>query len=87
MLRGSDAHERDNHTDRENAMAGEITVTFKAGRRSITLHSVRQDEYSVAVRLPEKMAPGPWRIDVHRKATNEAHQLPMTMVVQEGPAD
>ena len=68
-----------------NATAGEITVTFKAGRRSITLHSVRQDEYNVAVRLPEKIAPGPWRIDVHRKATNETYQLPMTMVVHERP--
>ena len=68
-----------------NATAGEIAVTFRAGRRSIRLHSVRQDEYNVAVRLPEKMAPGPWRIDVQRKATNEAYQLPMTIVVHERP--
>ena len=68
-----------------DATAGEIAVTFRAGRQSIGLQSLRQDEYNVVVRLPEKMARGPWRIDVQRKGTNEAYRLTMTVVVHERP--
>jgi hypothetical protein len=70
----------------ENATAGEIVVTLRARRRSIQVRSVRQDEYNVAVRLPEKLAPGPWDVEVQNKATNARYQLPMTMVVHERPS-
>jgi hypothetical protein len=69
----------------ENPTTGEIVVTLRARRRSIHLRSARQDEYNVAVRLPETLAPGPWDIEVQNKATNERYRLPMTMVVHERP--
>ena len=67
------------------AAAGGVMVTFRGRRGSIRKRAVPQDEYSVAVRLPEKMARGPWRIDVQRKATGQTYQLPITMVVHKRP--
>ena len=42
-----------------NPTAGEIAVTFRAGRRSLRLPAVRQDEYNVAVRFPRD---GAWSL-------------------------
>ena len=68
-----------------NAADGNILVTFRRRRGSIQTRSVPQDQYNVAVRLPEKMAPGRWTIDVERKATGEKVQLPITMIVHKRP--
>ena len=68
-----------------NAADGDILVTFRRRRGSIQRRSAPQDQYNVAVRLPEKMVPGPWSIDVERKATGENNQLPITMIVHKRP--
>ena len=68
-----------------NAADGDILVTFRRRRESIQRRSVPQDRHNVAVRLPEKMAHGPWSIDVERTATGENYQLPITMIVHKRP--
>jgi hypothetical protein len=67
-----------------HSVDGDAIVRFSGRDGSIQRRSVRQDEYHAAVRLPEKMNSGPWRIDV-RKETGRRHWLPIRMIVHKRP--
>lgn len=60
-------------------------VRFRSLRKSVRRAVARRDEYSVGVSLPERIATGPWQIDIEWPTGAQTYRVPIMTYVHSRP--